>query len=88
MHIEFLAKQTSSYSQFMHAHVEQLEEIREIFIERKINIPELEEKIEDTLEEMEQIILDQNKAAEVLEEALKSAKASQLYEVDEELSDY
>jgi len=32
--------------------------------------------------------LDQNKAAEVLEEALKSAKASQLYEVDEELSDY
>ena len=52
MHIQFLAKQTQNYSKFMESHVDSLEEIREICIERDISTPELDEKIGNTIQEM------------------------------------
>ena len=56
----------------MESHVDSLEDIKELLIERDISTPELDEKISDTIQEMYQIIKGQALAANELEKALKS----------------
>ena len=51
----------------MASHVESLEEIKEICIERDISTPELDEKISDTIKEMNEIIIGNARAADELE---------------------
>jgi len=56
----------------MESHVDSLEDIKELLIERDISTPELDEKISDTIQEMYQITKGQALAENELEKALKS----------------
>jgi hypothetical protein len=62
----------------MASHVESLEEIKEICIERDISTPELDEKISDTIKEMNEIIIGNARAADELEKAIKFATLDQI----------